>query len=97
MNAAALNQDALKLSPVIFSHGMLADSTSYSRHNLELASHGYIVFVPNHHDGSCAYTEKSDGSPIKFDRSVSLSNFAPVWKKNVDIREQEVHDLIKEI
>jgi len=58
MNAAALNHDEMKLSPIIFSHGLCNNSAVYSRHNMELASHGYIVFAPNHNDGTCSYTEK---------------------------------------
>jgi cephalosporin-C deacetylase-like acetyl esterase len=56
----------LKLIPIIFSHGFLGNATSVSRHCLELASHGYIVFSMDHMDGSCGYTEKKDGSPFKF-------------------------------
>lgn len=75
MNAAALNHDNMKLSPIIFSHGLVMSSADYSRHNLELASHGYIVFSMNHNDGSCSYTEKSDGTAVFFDRSVGMSQF----------------------
>ena len=68
-NASALNRDSLKMTPIIFCHGMMADTAAYSRQCLELASHGYIVFAPNFHDGSCNYTEKEDGSPVYFDRT----------------------------
>ena len=33
----------------------------------EIASHGYIVFNIDMHDGSCRYTEKKDGTPVIFD------------------------------
>ena len=36
-------------------------------HNREFASHGYITFALDHHDGSCMYTEKEDGTPLYFD------------------------------
>ena len=69
MNAAALNGSHISLAPVIMSHGLMSDQSLYSRHCLELASHGYIVFGIHHNDGSCSYTEKSNGEPVYFNKS----------------------------
>lgn len=89
MNAAALNGSELKMTPIIFSHGSMGDQALYSRHCMELASHGYIIFVPNHNDGSCAYTEKSNGEPVFFDRT--MKNFDLKRRKfQVDRRVKEI-------
>ena len=68
MNAAALNGSHVKLTPIIFSHALMMSNAHYSRHCIELASHGYIVFALNHNDGSCNYTENLDGDPVYFDK-----------------------------
>ena len=39
---------------------------------MELASHGYIVFCPNHNDGTCNYTEKSNGESVYFDKTYQM-------------------------
>jgi len=66
----ALIEESVELPPLIFSHGCAADSFMYSRHLLELASHGYAVFGIQHNDQSCNYTEKQDGSPVYYDRTI---------------------------
>ena len=96
MNAAALNGSELKLTPIIFSHGNMSDHAMYSRHCLELASHGYIIFCPHHNDGTCSYTEKSNGEPVFFDRS--MKNFDAKRRKfQVDTRQKEISALITEM
>jgi predicted dienelactone hydrolase len=52
---------AKKLRPVIFSHGLFANNISYTGLQRDLASHGYIVFAINHADGTCIYTQNSQG------------------------------------
>jgi predicted dienelactone hydrolase len=46
-----------KLVPIIFSHGTASQAASYSLHQIEMASHGYVVFGIDHDDGTCFYTE----------------------------------------
>ena len=53
------------------SHGLYASRTIYTTVCRELASHGYIVFAIDHHDGSNHYTEDQNGEPIKFDLSLT--------------------------
>ena len=54
-----------KLIPIIFSHGLQASRGFYSVICRELASQGFIVFALDHRDGSCHYTEDSDGKESK--------------------------------
>ena len=75
MNAAALSGSPLKLTPIIFSHALRMDNAHYSRHCIELASHGYIVFALNHNDGSCNYTETLNGDPVYFDRRYKMYDY----------------------
>ena len=63
-----------------------------------MASHGYVVFALNHNDGTCSYTEKSDGDSIKFARSNSRENFIKTeGYKFIGIRTKEIDSLIDEI
>ena len=55
------------IRPIIFSHGWTGANNQYSGFARDLASHGYLVFVLNHLDGTCFYTETIDGTPISFD------------------------------
>ena len=88
--------ETIELSPIIFSHGCAADSFIYSRHLLELASHGYAVFAIQHNDQSCNYTEKKDGSPVYFDRS-KRENDEVYRRAQIEIRESEILALIDEM
>ena len=54
-------KDGVNLIPIILSHGLTASRTRYTAICQELASHGYIVFALDHHDGSCPYTEDRTG------------------------------------
>ena len=56
------------IRPVIFSHGWTGDKTQYSGIAKDLASHGYLVIVINHRDGTCFYTETEDGTPQLYER-----------------------------
>lgn len=47
--------------PIIVSHGLTLSRNFYSTMCIELASHGYMVFAIDHHDGSCCYTENATG------------------------------------
>ena len=50
-----------KIIPIIVSHGLTLSRNFYSTMCIELASHGYMVFAIDHHDGSCCYTENATG------------------------------------
>jgi len=49
------------LTPVIFSHGLSSNRTMHSGTCRDLASHGYIVFAPDHMDLTSSYYETADG------------------------------------
>lgn len=55
------------LTPIVWSHGLIGNSNFYNILGMEFASNGYIVFIPDHLDGSASYTELKDGSPKPFD------------------------------
>ena len=61
-----------------------------------MASHGYMVFCINHHDGSCCYTEKEDGTQIEITTNVTIDN-KQHFLKCLKIRKAEVKNLIDEI
>ena len=84
---------AKKLIPIIFSHGLTGSRCFYSVIARELASHGYIVFLMDHHDGSCCYTEKLNGEPVFFDASTPFSDY-PDKHAKVKVREAECKLLI---
>jgi predicted dienelactone hydrolase len=56
-----------QLHPVLFSHGIGANNGSYTGLFIDLASQGYIVFAPNHSDGSCMQTQNSQGQSVPLD------------------------------
>ena len=48
------------IQPIIFSHGLTSSNYQYSGIARDLAAHGYLVILPQHQDGSCAYTMSQD-------------------------------------
>ena len=62
---ATLSKDFIngkKIRPIIFSHGNMDCPNHYSGMLMDFAARGYIVFAQFHEDGTCAYTEKLDGT-----------------------------------
>jgi hypothetical protein len=41
----------------------------------ELASNGYLVFIPDFHDGSCIYFEKLKGGAEIFDYTLKCNSY----------------------
>jgi hypothetical protein len=56
-----LPQKPQSLIPLFFSHGLSSHRTANSGVLRDLASHGYIVFSPDHMDLSSSYYETADG------------------------------------
>ena len=70
------DQNAHKLVPMIFIHGFGSQGWNHSGQCRELASHGYIVFNIDMHDGSCTGTETADGKFMYFGKSIAtLRNY----------------------
>jgi hypothetical protein len=67
-NGPISNDFVLKtpLIPIIFSHGYGAHKTMYSGFLRDIASHGYIVFSPDHLDGCTNYTVKKNGEEVLY-------------------------------
>ena len=84
-----------QLIPVIFSHGYTATRLFYTVVGREMASHGYIVFLIDHHDGSCPYTKKITDE-VTFDFNSHITDQVGLAKMN-QTRVDEVRDLITAI
>ena len=82
--------------PLIFSHGLSSNSKGYTGLAKDLASHGYLVIMLNHQDGTCMYTETKEGKPMFYQH-------APVFYtkdlriNQLNIRIDEVIALIQEL
>ena len=86
------------LIPIIFSHGLTGNRTFYQLMGQEFASHGYIVFMIDHHDGSNMMTTNGKGETLKFDvkqpyfmldfnlRTAETEASRIHWRKCIDIR-----------
>lgn len=98
-----------KLQPLIFSHGLMFSRHHYQTMAHEFASHGFIVFIPDHLDGSCCYTELKSGdvknfddSRMKFQKQIGQDDHEAreikhYWRSKVDKRVNEVNTLIETI
>lgn len=60
------------LIPIIFSHGLSSNRTLHSGTCKDLASHGYIVLIMDHRDGTSSYYETKDGKGYYYDNSKKL-------------------------
>lgn len=83
------------LMPILFSHGILGCNSTYSGLLKDMASHGYIVFALNHMDGTCIYTEDSQGKPgsIEFYDYFDKEN----RKRQIEIRVQEIISAVSDL
>ena len=83
---------ALKMQPIVFSHGLSANRMSYSGFNMELASCGYCVFTISHNDTSSDYTPKVG----KFNSTTKAHDYN-LRKYQVTIRENEILGLARDV
>ena len=78
----------------MFSHGLTASRNFYQVTASELASNGFIVFLIDHHDGTCCYSENKAGDKqVFFDATVPFLNYDDMHAK-VKVRENETKLLI---
>jgi predicted dienelactone hydrolase len=61
-----------------------------------LASHGYLVFALDHHDGSCRYTELHNGTPKQFNLAQKPLDIK-YKKQQLEIRSNEICDFVDEL
>lgn len=93
--ASNLKQKAL--IPIIMSHGLSSNRTMHSGTCKDLASHGYVVFIMDHKDGTSSYWESSDGKINSYyDNSVTLYD-EKSRRKQISIRVSEITSLIDEL
>lgn len=58
------------LIPIVFSHGISSNRTMHSGTCRDFASHGYIVFIMDHKDGTASYCQTASGErPMYYDNS----------------------------
>lgn len=65
---------------VVHSHGLGGHASIYSYQTLSLASHGHVVAVLTHQDGSAALVEKADGSVQGHDFEI-----LELWNKGEEV------------
>ena len=83
---------------MIFSHGAGGAKGIYQLVGQEYASNGYIIFLIDHLDGSCVYTELKDGTKINFNSNLPDHDFE--WykfEKYMLMREEECKLLLDDI
>ena len=63
-----------------------------------MASHGFVVFMPDHLDGTSCYTEDANGDSTVFDKSGGYyEENLDRWTKMEQTRSNEIKCLVKEI
>jgi pimeloyl-ACP methyl ester carboxylesterase len=87
---------AHQLIPVIFSHGLSSNRTMHSGLCRDLASHGYIVFAPDHMDQTSSYYETADGEGHYYCNKRD-SHDMEYRKGQLEMRVAEARALIEEL
>lgn len=67
---APVASDPPKFRTAVYSHGLLGYAGCYTQQGLNLASHGTVVLMPNHADGSSTLTKRKDGNTLYYDGSM---------------------------
>ena len=62
--ASRFREGQERIRPIIYSHGLASVYTDYTGIAKDIASHGLLVIMLNHQDGSCAFTETKDGEEM---------------------------------
>ena len=57
------------LKPFIFSHGLMGEPQSYFGFAKDLASHGFLVLMPRHQDGSCCHATTKQGEELWYKKT----------------------------
>ena len=84
------------LIPMTYSHGLTSCRTFQSGSCRDLASHGYIVFSIDHHDGTCNYSRLKSGDE-KYWSSLLNPDDWDIWISRLEIRLTETCAMIDDI
>ena len=85
------------LIPLIYCHGLSSNRTMHSGTCRDLASHGYLVFVLDHQDGTSSYTVSKDGNKEFYYENRHKLYDSEVRKSQTKIRTKEVISLIDDL
>lgn len=84
------------LIPVIYSHGVTSCRTFQSGSCRDLASHGYIVFSIDHHDGTCNYSRLKNGNERYWTSLLNPDDW-DAWLSRLEVRLAETVGLIDDL
>jgi hypothetical protein len=85
-----------QLIPMLYSHGLTSCRTFQSGSCRDFASHGYIVFSIDHHDGTCNYSKLKSGED-KYWSSMMNPDDWNIWISRLEIRLTEATSIIDDI
>ena len=91
----AITREIKHFAPFVYCHGLSSFRTMATGTCKDLASQGFIVFVPDFKDGTCAYWVDHDGSEQNYKNSEV--NDMPLRSKQLKIRVEEATALVDEI
>lgn len=81
---------------MLYSHGLTSCRTFQSGSCRDYASHGYIVFSIDHHDGTCNYSKLKSGDD-KYWSSMMNPDDWNIWISRLEIRLTEAVSMIDDI
>ena len=82
---------------VIHSHGLYGSPHMYTHQALELASHGTVVLMIHHQDGSSPFVMKQDGTTMEYDDTLKqLYAQGPDMTKYIRTRRAQTHFRVME-
>ena len=97
-----MNSDVAKvflqrpLIPIIYCHGLGSNRIMHSGSCRDLASHGYIVFILDHKDGTSLYYEDESGKGYLYENKKPAYDLE--YRKNqIKIRENEIEEFVSEL
>jgi len=86
----------MKITPLVFCHGLAGSRTAYSGICRDLASHGFIVFTMSHFDGTANYSKKKSGHELYWSSEVPHRDIE-YRRSQLQIRKREVTFLLDDI
>lgn len=84
------------LIPMLYSHGLTSCRTFQSGSCKDFASHGYIVFAIDHHDGTCNYSRLKNGDDKYWTSLINPEDWDN-WISRLEIRLTESTGMIDDL